>query len=55
LNGVEGTRETIAAALAGQRAGLHERPHALLEEQGHPRRPLNQQVLERRERIVLPE
>ena len=47
--------KAITAPLAGQSACLHERPHALLEEQGHTLRPLYQQALERIERLVLPE
>ena len=41
LDGLEGPRQSIAAPLAGQRAGLHERPHTLLEEEGDSLRSLD--------------
>ena len=42
-----GLRQPVGAALAGQHAGLHQRPDALLEEERVALGPLDQQALER--------
>ena len=50
-----GLRQPVGAPLAGQHLGLHEGPHALLEEERVSLGPLDQQPLERLEGPVLPE
>ena len=47
LDGRERPAELVAAALADQHPGLHERPHALLEEEGIALGPLDEEALER--------
>src|SRR5262249_34247504 len=47
LQALEGVRMTIDTSLPGQDSGLHQRPHALLQEKGVALRPHNQHWLER--------
>ena len=51
----DGPGETIGAAVPRQRRGLHQGPHALLDEKGVRLRPLDQEALERAEGGVGPE
>ena len=46
-DGRERPAELVAAALADQHPGLHECPHALLEEEGIALGPLDEEALER--------
>ena len=55
LDGREGPCQPVGTALAGQRSGLDERPHALLQEERVPLGPLDQHALERVERSVGPD
>ena len=52
---LDGPGEPVGAALADQGPRLHQRPHALLEEEGIGLRPLDQEPLERGEGRVVAE
>ena len=49
LDGQQGPRQPVAAALAAQGPGLDEDPHALFQEERVPLRPRDQHPLERLE------
>src|SRR5439155_5822977 len=53
LNRVERFRQPVGTPLSGQRPRLHDRLHALLEEERGSLRPLGEQLLDRIELLVL--
>ena len=54
LNGRQGVRQAVGSRLAHQGTGLHQRPHALLQEEGIALGALDQQLGEGRQTRIVP-